>query len=60
MTTNATKHTTMVRTAHQSATCQICRARVIVWKRNGVKATLLRVLALANHVRTLHPALEKD
>ena len=42
--------------AHRSATCPICRATVIVWKREGLKASLLRALALASHVSAIHPA----
>jgi hypothetical protein len=34
--------------------CPICRATVMVWKRTGLKVSLLRALALADHVKTLH------
>ena len=40
---------------YRSATCPICGCSVIVWKHKKLKASLLRALALANHVRTSHP-----
>lgn len=49
----------MDKQAHNSATCPICRAKVIVWKRDGLKASLLRALAIANHVKTLHPTIAR-
>ena len=44
--------------AHRSATCPICRVTVIVWKRKEIKASLLRALSLASHVRALHQEIE--
>lgn len=41
---------------HASTSCPICRAIVIVRKRQGLKASLMRALALADHVKTLHPS----
>ena len=40
--------------------CPICQASVVVRARVGVKASLLRVVALADHIRTLHPSLDKS
>ena len=31
-----------------------CGAHIVVWKRNGVKESLLRKLAIADHVKTTH------
>lgn len=39
---------------HKSSRCPICSATVIVRKRNGLRASLLRALALADHVKTMH------
>ena len=47
----------MTYAAHKSSRCPICHASVIVWKRVGVKQSLLRALALASHVRALHPSI---
>ena len=39
---------------HKPASCPVCRATVIVWKRDKLPARLLRALALADHVTTSH------
>lgn len=39
---------------HTSTRCPMCQAIVIVPKREGLAARLLRALALASHVRALH------
>lgn len=41
---------------HASARCPICGATVIVPKRQGLAASILRALSLADHVKTLHPS----
>jgi hypothetical protein len=41
---------------HASTRCPMCQAVVIVPKREGLAARLLRALALASHVRALHTA----
>ncbi len=40
--------------AHKPAHCPRCHAIVMVWKRPGIKASLLRALAVADHIKTLH------
>jgi len=42
---------------HKSTKCEVCGTIVIVWKRKGISARTLRALALADHIRTLHPEL---
>ena len=44
---------------HKAAHCPICNATIIVWKRSGIKASLLRALATASHVRASHAGLAK-
>ena len=34
--------------------CSECGARVVAWERKGIKARLLKLLAMADHLRTLH------
>jgi hypothetical protein len=41
---------------HASTRCPICQCVVIVPKREGIAARLLRALSLASHVRALHQA----
>lgn len=45
---------------HKPARCARCSALVIVWKRPGVKAGLLRKLALADHHQNLHAPRKFD
>ena len=40
---------------YKSSRCPICSCVIIVRQRNGLKASLLRALALADHVKILHP-----
>ena len=41
-------------TAMRAGRCEMCGAHVVAWKRQGIKARLLRLLAMAEHVRTIH------
>ena len=34
--------------------CSLCHATVIAWARPGVSGRLLRLLAVAEHVQTIH------
>lgn len=43
----------------KSCRCPICSATVMVRKRGNVKASLLKALALADHVKTLHPGVAR-
>mgnify|MGYP001369081005 FL=1 len=47
--------TAILKPTHPSAMCQKCGAHVVVWRRPGLRAGLLRALALADHLKTLHP-----
>ena len=40
--------------AIRAGKCSECGARVVAWQRKGVKAKLLRLLAMADHVNVLH------
>lgn len=51
--TTPTQRAASVR-AYTPSRCPICRASIIVWRRKGLGARLLRALAVANHVQTLH------
>lgn len=42
---------------YKSARCAICKAVVIVRKQPGVPASLLRSLAMADHILALHDPL---
>lgn len=39
----------------KSCRCPICKAVVITRKRDGLKPSLLKALAMASHVKALHP-----
>jgi uncharacterized protein with PIN domain len=41
-------------TAMRAGRCSECGAHVVAWKRKNVKARLLRLLAMADHLKTLH------
>lgn len=41
--------------AHAPAICPLCHCTVMVWKHGKLSASLLRALALAEHVKVLHP-----
>ena len=43
----------------KSCRCPICSAKVMVRKHGKIKTSLLRSLALADHVRTLHPSVAR-
>lgn len=45
---------------YKSVRCPICNTPCIVWRRKGLKASLLRKLALADHVNTSHPSVVKS
>jgi len=34
--------------------CSVCGAHVVAWKRDGIKARLLKLLAMAEHLKTIH------
>lgn len=40
------------------ARCPICRASIMVRRNRKLKDSLLRALALADHVRVLHPSVK--
>ena len=40
--------------AIRAGTCGECGARVVAWTRSGIKPRLLRLLAMADHLRVLH------
>lgn len=42
---------------HKSARCPLCSTTVIVWRMGALPASLLRALALVDHVRVSHPAI---
>ena len=44
---------------HKPTRCRKCGCLVIVWKRNGVRASLLRQLALADHDQVFAHQIEK-
>ena len=50
----------MPNNTHAPGNCPICGATIIVWKRGKLSAQLLRVLAVADHVRTLHGDLRES
>lgn len=59
MVTNVHSETTTNREAKmrqtfKAARCSSCDATVVVWKRKGLAASLLRALAIADHVKVLH------
>ena len=43
---------------HKSTSGPICNAKGMVQTHGTLKASLLRALALANHVKTLHPSIK--
>jgi len=49
-----TKEATMENKAIRAGRCSECGAHVVAWKRKNVKARLLRLLAMADHLKTLH------
>lgn len=53
---NRATHTTeaTMSKAMRAGRCELCGATVIAWTRKGIKARLLRLLAMADHLRTLH------
>lgn len=40
--------------ALRAGRCDLCGARVVAWARKGLTARLVKLLAMANHLRTLH------
>ena len=44
---------------HGSTRCPVCKCIVMVKKRNGLAARLMRALALADHFKTLHAGMAK-
>lgn len=44
----------MMPKAMRAGRCALCGAHVIAWARQGLKARLVKLLAMANHLRTLH------
>ena len=34
--------------------CSECGARVVAWERKGIKSRLIKLLAMADHLKTLH------
>lgn len=44
----------MERKAYKASKCPKCDALVMVWKRKGLKASLLRALAMADHLKVSH------
>ena len=40
--------------AMRAGRCTICGARVVAWVRQGLTARLVKLLAMADHLRTLH------
>lgn len=39
---------------YRAGRCPVCRCVVIVWRRVGCGARLLRTLAMADHIHTMH------
>jgi hypothetical protein len=46
---------TVNKATHKSARCPLCGCVVVVWRRKGLKASLLRTLAVADHIKVQHP-----
>lgn len=40
--------------AMRAGRCSECGAHVVAWQRKGIKARLLKLLAMADHLKTLH------
>lgn len=40
--------------ALRAGRCDLCGAHVVAWARQGLKARLVKLLAMADHLRTLH------
>ncbi len=43
---------------HKSAICRKCGCTIIVWRRKGIRASLARKLATADHILSLHTSLD--
>lgn len=43
------------RQTYRPATCPVCRATIIVWIVAAVGERIARLLAVADHLKTLHP-----
>lgn len=44
----------MTTKAIRAGRCRECGCYVVAWRRAGVKDRILRLLAMADHLRTLH------
>ena len=40
--------------AMRAGRCDLCGAHVVAWQRKGLRARLVKLLAMADHLRTLH------
>jgi len=40
--------------AMRAGRCEVCGALVVAWQRTGLTVRLLKLLAMADHVKTLH------